>query len=84
VRVICQRCGREQPTLFSPCPECLVGSVSSISREAGEVPLFLSGPHVEHASWGGDTEPTRSASLIKDPDLRAAFLRAYTAWERAS
>jgi hypothetical protein len=30
----------------------------------------------------GDAEPS-SASLIKDPALRAAFLRAYRAYENA-
>jgi hypothetical protein len=31
---------------------------------------------------GGDAEPS-SAILIKDPELRAAFLRAYRAYENA-
>jgi len=27
--VICRRCGREQPAMFSPCPECQVTADAS-------------------------------------------------------
>jgi hypothetical protein len=60
--------------------------VGSLSSSIPQVPL-PSGPH-EHETdpptmWGGEeSEPTRSAELIRDPVLRAAFLRAYRAWEK--
>lgn len=31
--------------------------------------------------WGGDTEPTR-LHAIKDPELRAAVMRAHRGWAR--
>jgi len=84
--VICRRCGREQPPMFSPCPVCgLVGSASSIPRDSSK------SPHDPMSTArGGEAEPTRSdasdaavfAYAITDGDLRAAFMAAHRAWAR--
>jgi hypothetical protein len=81
--LFCQRCGREQPVLHSPCPECssTIGSASSIPHLL-QTPQEAASTATDPPMRGGDAEPS-SAILIKDPELRAAFLRAYRACENA-
>jgi hypothetical protein len=56
-------------------------SVSSIPAVAS--PKHRDGsPKTPHRR-GGENRPSTSADLIRDPELRAAFLRAYRAWEKA-
>lgn len=79
--MICRRCGREQPALASPCPECepdLLGSTSPIPQPKVQIPQSMD--RTDGGSWGGEVEPSK---LIRDPVLRAAFVRAYQAWEKA-
>jgi hypothetical protein len=59
-----------------------VGSLSSNPQAA--IPL-LGREHKDPSPMrDGESEPTRSAAeLIRDPVLRAAFLRAYRAWAKA-
>jgi hypothetical protein len=80
--LFCQRCGREQPVLHSPCPVCsTIGSASSIPHLL-QTPQEAASTATDSPMRAGDAEPS-SASLIKDPALRAAFLRAYRACESA-
>jgi hypothetical protein len=70
--MICQRCGREQPAPFSPCPECngLLGSASSIPH-----PLAATdgnGSRTRTPVRGGDAEPSKPLTL--------AFARAHHGW----
>jgi NMD protein affecting ribosome stability and mRNA decay len=76
--MICPRCGREQPSLHSPCPQCgRLGSTSSIPT----VQTLNTGTEAETdpRRRGGEVEPSH---LIRDPELRAAFMRAYRAYLR--
>jgi hypothetical protein len=71
---ICRRCGREQPALFSPCPECLVGSASSIPQTAADAAVST-----DPLLRGGEVEPTRLMSR----ELGLAFAAAHRAWAEA-
>ena len=71
--MICDRCGREQPCLHSPCPVCgLLGSASSILRtSAADGQHCMVGP-----LRGGEVEPSKPMS----PGLRMAFAHAHRMW----
>jgi hypothetical protein len=58
-----------------------IGSASSIPHLL-QTPQEAASTATDPPMRGGDAEPS-SAILIKDPELRAAFLRAYRACENA-
>jgi len=71
--MICDRCGREQPVLYSPCPACgLLGSASSIPRTSAADGQW----NAVRPQRGGEAEPSEPMS----PGLRMAFVHAHRMW----
>lgn len=73
--MICRRCGREQPSLHSPCPVC--------GREAGSASFIPTATPlntgteaiVDPRRWGGEAEPQ---SMTRE--LMLVFARAHRGW----
>jgi len=70
--MICDRCGREQPCLHSPCPQCpQIGSAFSI-------------PPLRAATDGQQQSarpPERGGKVeLMSPGLRMAFAHAHRLW----
>lgn len=56
----------------------MLGSVSSIPVDAAAGTVAVS----TDPRRGGETEPSKSSALIRDPELRMAFEAAYEGWAR--
>jgi hypothetical protein len=83
IGVACPRCGRQQPILASPCPECGLLDSGAFNPDETRPPevVCVADPHV-----GAETPESSKPEFLEcvtDPRLRAAVLAAYRAWEKA-
>jgi hypothetical protein len=81
--VICPRCGREQPTLASPCPSCGLLDSGAFNPDATRPPEVVCAIDPNVGAETPESSKPEFLESITDPRLRAAVLAAYRAWEKA-